>query len=235
MVDKDPEVGGPNILIVASEAWHRGVVGIVASKLVDAYCKPAIVMAVADGVAYGSCRSIPAFDMLGALEGCADVFMKFGGHKQAAGITIDAARLPEMRRRLTECASRCLEPGDLIPRLRIDAPMGLRDITGDVVDGLARLGPFGAANPKPVFRASPVELAQPPRVMKERHLSLMFRQDGRSFRGVAWRAAERESYLYSNRFGLELAYSLDQNEFRGEQVTELTVADVRAPEAGIPL
>jgi single-stranded-DNA-specific exonuclease len=235
MVDKDPEVGGPNILIVASEAWHRGVVGIVASKLVDAYCKPAIVMAVADGVAYGSCRSIPAFDMLGALEGCADVFMKFGGHKQAAGITIDAARLPEMRRRLTECASRCLEPGDLIPRLRIDAPMGLRDITGDVVDGLARLGPFGSANPKPVFRASPVELAQPPRVMKERHLSLMFRQDGRSFRGVAWRAAERESYLYSNRFGLELAYSLDQNEFRGEQVTELTVADVRAPEAGIPL
>lgn len=235
MVDKDPDVGGPNILIVASEAWHRGVVGIVASKLVDAYCKPAIVMAIADGVAYGSCRSIPAFDMLGALEGCADVFMKFGGHKQAAGITIDVARLPEMRRRLTECASRCLEPGDLIPRLRIDAPMGLRDITGEVVDGLARLGPFGSANPKPVFRASPVELAQPPRVMKERHLSLMFRQDGRSFRGIAWRAAEREAYLFSNRFGLELAYSLDQNEFRGEQVTELTVADVRAPETGIPL
>lgn len=232
MVEKDPEIGGPNILIVASEEWHRGVVGIVASKLVDTFCKPAIVLAVQDGIAYGSCRSIPAFDMLGALEACADVFMKFGGHKQAAGVTVDAARLPEMRRRLTDYANRSLEPGDLIPRLRIDAPLGLRDITGDVVDGLARLGPFGAANPKPVFRAAPVELAQPPRVMKERHLSLMFRQDGRSFRGVAWRAAEREAYLYSNRFGLELAYSLDQNEFRGESVTELTVADVRAPEGG---
>lgn len=232
MVDKDPEIGGPNMLIVASEAWHRGVVGIVASKLVDTYCKPAIVMAISDGVAHGSCRSIPAFDMLGALEACSDVFMKFGGHRQAAGVTVDVARLPEMRRRLTDHANRVLEPGDLIPRLRIDAPLGLRDITGDVVDGLARLGPFGAANPKPVFRAAPVELAQPPRVMKERHLSLMFRQDGRSFRGVAWRAAEREAYLYSNRFGLELAYSLDQNDFRGEQVTELTVADVRAPEGG---
>lgn len=230
MVEKDPEIGGPNMIIVASEGWHRGVVGIVASKLVDTFCKPAIVLAIENGVAHGSCRSIPAFDMLGALEATADVFLKFGGHKQAAGVTVDAARLPEMRRRLTEYANEHLNPGDLIPRLRIDAPLGLREITGDVVEALMRLGPFGAANPKPIFRASPVELAQPPRVLKERHLSLMFRQDGRSFRGIAWRAAEREAYLTANRFGLELAYSLDQNEFRGETTTELTVADVRAPE-----
>ena len=230
MVEKDPEIGGHNMLVVASEGWHRGVVGIVASKLVDSFCKPAIVLAIENGVAHGSCRSIPAFDMLAALEANPDVFMKFGGHKQAAGVTVEAARLPEMRRRLTEYANLNLEPADLIPRLRIDAPLGLRDITGDVVQALSRLEPFGSANPKPIFRASPVELAQPPRVMKERHLSLMFRQDGRSFRGVAWRAAEREAYLAANRFGLELAYSLDQNDFRGESVTELTVADVRAPE-----
>ena len=230
MVEKDPEIGGHNMLVVASEGWHRGVVGIVASKLVDSFCKPAIVLAIENGVAHGSCRSIPAFDMLAALEANPDVFMKFGGHKQAAGVTVEAARLPEMRRRLTEYANLNLEPADLIPRLRIDAPLGLRDITGDVVQALSRLEPFGSANPKPIFRASPVELAQPPRVMKERHLSLMFRQDGRSFRGVAWRAAEREAYLAANRFGLELAYSLDQNDFRGERVTELTVADVRAPE-----
>lgn len=230
MVEKDPEIGGPNMIIVASEGWHRGVVGIVASKLVDGFCKPAIVLAIENGVAHGSCRSIPAFDMLGALEANADLFLKFGGHRQAAGVTVDVARLPEMRRRLTEYANAHLNPGDLIPRLRIDAPLGLREITGDVVEALMRLGPFGAANPKPIFRASPVELAQPPRVLKERHLSLMFRQDGRSFRGIAWRAAEREAYLNANRFGLELAYSLDQNEFRGETTTELTVADVRAPE-----
>ncbi len=230
MVEKDPEIGGHNMLVVASEGWHRGVVGIVASKLVDAFWKPAIVLAIEDGVAHGSCRSIPAFDMLAALEANPDVFVKFGGHKQAAGVTVEVGRLPEMRRRLTAFANRNLEPGDLIPRLRIDAPLGLRDITGEMVQALSRLEPFGAANPKPVFRASPVDLAQPPRVMKERHLSLMFRQDGRSFRGVAWRAAEREAYLTANRFGLELAYSLDQNDFRGERVTELTVADVRAPE-----
>ncbi len=230
MVEKDPEIGGHNMLVVASEGWHRGVVGIVASKLVESFWKPAIVLAIEDGVAHGSCRSIPAFDMLAALEANPDVFMKFGGHKQAAGVTVEVGRLPEMRRRLTEYANRKLEPGDLIPRLRIDAPLSLSEITGDVVQALSRLEPFGSANPKPIFRASPVELAQPPRVMKERHLSLIFRQGGRAFRGVAWRAAEREAYLSANRFGLDLAYSLDQNDFRGERVTELTVADVRAPD-----
>jgi single-stranded-DNA-specific exonuclease len=229
LVENDPSIGGQNILIVAAEGWHRGVVGIVASKLVDQFHKPAIVIALDGGVGHGSCRSIPAFDMLGALEAHGDVFMKFGGHRQAAGVTVDVARLPDMRRRLTQWANDRLNPSDLMPRLRIDAALGLREITTEVVEGMLRMGPFGMANPKPVFRASPVDLMQAPRILKERHLALMFKQDGRSFRGVAWRAAEREPYLSANRFGLELAYSLDQNEFRGERVTELTVADVRTP------
>lgn len=231
LVENDPSIGGQNLLIVAAEGWHRGVVGIVASKLVDQFHKPAIVIALDGAVGHGSCRSIGAFDMLGALEAHGDVFLKFGGHRQAAGVTVDVAKLPEIRQRLTRWANERLDPSDLVPRLRIDAVLGLRDITGEVVEGLHRMGPFGMANPKPIFRASPVDLMQAPRVMKERHLSLMFRQDGRSFRGVAWRAAEREAYLTANRFGLELAYSLEQNEFRGERVTELTVADVRTPAA----
>lgn len=231
LVENDPSIGGQNLLIVAAEGWHRGVVGIVASKLVDQFHKPAIVIALDGAVGHGSCRSIGAFDMLGALEANGDVFLKFGGHRQAAGVTVDVARLSDMRQRLTRWANERLDPSDLVPRLRIDAELGLRDITGDVVEGLHRMGPFGMANPKPIFRAAPVDLMQAPRVMKERHLSLMFRQDGRSFRGVAWRAADREAYLSANRFGLELAYSLEQNEFRGERVTELTVADVRTPAA----
>lgn len=228
VVDKDPDVGAHNLLVVAGEAWHRGVVGIVASKLVEAYCKPALVLSIEDGVAYGSGRSIAAFDLLGALETCADLFLKFGGHRQAAGVTLEAGRIPELRRRLTVHANAHLSPGDLVPRLRIDAPLGLRDISTEVIEGVARLGPFGAANPKPVFRASAVELMEPPRRLKERHLALLVRQNGRAFRAMAWRAAEQESYLAANRSNLELAYSLDQNEYRGERTTELTVADVRA-------
>lgn len=234
MIDGDPEIGGQNMLVVAGDGWHRGVIGIVASKLVDAYSKPALVLSIEDGIAYGSARSIAAFDLLGALESCADVFLKFGGHRQAAGVTLEAGRVSELRRRLCAVANARLEPNDLVPRLRIDARLGLREISGEVIAGLVQLGPFGAANPKPVFRASPVELVQPARRLKERHLSLMLRQQGRSFRAIAWRAVEREDFLNANRFGLELAYSLEQGEFRGERTTELTVADVRLPVEAAP-
>ena len=95
------------------------------------------------------------------------------------------------------------------------------------MQALSRLGPFGLANPKPVFRAAPVDLIAAPRLLKHRHLSLMVKQAGRAFRAMAWRAAERSEYLTANRSGLELAYSLDESEYRGERVTELTVADIR--------
>jgi single-stranded-DNA-specific exonuclease len=226
-IDRDPGVGAQNILIVAGEGWHRGVIGIVASKLVDTYHKPALVLSIEDGVARGSGRSIPSFDLLAGLESCADVFLQFGGHRQAAGVTLEANRVVELRERLARWANEKLTPEDLIPRLRIDAELGLREISADVVRALARLGPFGSANPKPIFRASPVDLIAPPKKLKDRHLALMVKQAGRAFRAMAWRAADREDYLTANRSGLELAYSLNESEYRGERTTELTVADIR--------
>jgi single-stranded-DNA-specific exonuclease len=229
VIDHDPDIGAQNILVVAGEDWHRGVIGIVASKLTEHYQKPAIVLSIENGVAHGSARSIAAFNMLEALEANADLFLRFGGHKQAAGMTLEAGRVGELRRRLAAWANERLGPEDLVPRLRIDAPLGLREITTDVIEHLGRLGPFGAANPKPVFRTSPVDLLDAPRRLKDRHLALVFKQEGRAFRGIAWRAVDREEYLSANRHGLELAYSLEQGEYRGEKTTELTVADVRVP------
>jgi single-stranded-DNA-specific exonuclease len=230
VIDHDPDVGGQNVLVVAGDGWHRGVIGIVASKLVEAYHKPTIVLSVEDGVAQGSGRSIAGFDLLAGLESCADVFLRFGGHKMAAGMTLAGDRVDELRRRLAARANAELSPDDLVPRLRIDAEMALGEISGDVVRVLARLGPFGMANPKPVFRAAPVDLVAPPRKLKERHLSLVVKQAGRAFRAMAWRAADREAYLSAHRYGLELAYSLDETEYRGERLTELTVADLRVPD-----
>jgi single-stranded-DNA-specific exonuclease len=230
VIDHDPDVGGQNVLVVAGEGWHRGVIGVVASKLVEAYHKPTIVLSTEDGVAQGSGRSIPGFDLLAGLESCADVFLRFGGHKMAAGMTLAADRVDELRRRLAARANDELSPEDLVPRLRIDAALALGEISGEVVRVLARLGPFGMANPRPVFRAAPVDLVAPPRKLKDRHLSLVVKQAGRSFRAMAWRAADREAYLSAHRYGLELAYSLDETEYRGERLTELTVADLRVPD-----
>src|SRR5690606_37741463 len=115
-------------------------------------------LSIEDGVAHGSCRSIPAFDMLGALDRCADLLVKYGGHRQAAGLTLDASRVGELRSRLAAVALDALEPTDLMPRLRIDAPLRLAEIEPRLVDGLDAMAPFGAANPKPVFDAACVEM-----------------------------------------------------------------------------
>jgi single-stranded-DNA-specific exonuclease len=227
-IETDPAVGAHNVLVVGGDGWHRGVIGIAASKLVDAYHKPAIVLSIDGGVAHGSCRSIPDFDMLGALERCADLFVRFGGHRQAAGLTMEAERVGEFRERINAWADQVLEPDQLRPRLRIDAPLNLKAITHDLVRGLDAMGPFGMGNPRPVFHAAPVEIVDGPRSLKERHLKMTFCQDGRRFRAIAWRAAERAGFLEQHRAGVDLAFSLERNEFQGETYLELSVADIRA-------
>ena len=226
VVTSDPDVGARSVLVVAGDGWHRGVIGIVASKLVDAFHRPAIVLSIEDGVAHGSCRSIAQFDMLGALERCAHLFTRFGGHRQAAGLSLDASRIKELRRAVNEVADETLGPDDLMPRLRIDGDLTFRGITGGVAAGVAALAPFGAGNPRPVFAARGVQIIDGPRKLKERHLKMALKQDGRVFRAIAWRAAERQDALGDQRT-IDVAFSLEQNQYNGEVFLELNIADFR--------
>jgi single-stranded-DNA-specific exonuclease len=228
VVTTDPDVGARSVLVVAGDGWHRGVIGIVASKLVDSFHRPAVVLSLEDGVAHGSCRSIPAFDMLGALERCAHLMIRFGGHKQAAGLTLDASRVREFRLAVNDVADETLGPDDLMPRLRIDGDLTFRGITGGVAAGVAALAPFGAGNPRPVFAARGVEIIDGPRKLKERHLKMALKQDGRIFRAIAWRAAERGDYLTEHKAALDVAFSLEQNQYNGESFVELTLADMKS-------
>ena len=230
VVETDLEVGARTVIVVAGEGWHRGVIGIVASKLVELFNRPAIVLSTEGDVAHGSCRSIPSFNMLGALESCAPVMLKFGGHKQAAGLTIDPSRIRELRARVNEYADACLGPDDLRPRLWIDAATTFRGISSQVASEIVGLAPFGAGNPCPLFRANRVEIIDGPRLLKERHLKFAFRQDGRVFRGVAWRASDRESFAAEHRSAIDLAFSLEHDDWNGERYLQLSVADFRAPE-----
>ena len=227
LVTAEPALAGQNILVVWGERWHRGVIGIVASKLVDQFCRPAIVLSVEDDVAHGSGRSVPGFDLLAALEHCADLFERFGGHRQAAGLVIETARLKDFRQRITDYSNEKLAPEHLMPRLAIDAPLPLTGINGALLEGLGALEPFGAGNPRPVFHADGVEIIDGPHTLKAQHLRMTLRQGRSRFRAVAWRAAERESFIRQRRAAVDLAFSLTENNYRGESHIELTVADVK--------
>ncbi|HEY9462511.1 MAG TPA: single-stranded-DNA-specific exonuclease RecJ [Vicinamibacterales bacterium] len=229
-VETDLEIGSRTVIVVAGEGWHRGVIGIVASKLVDAFHRPAIVISTDGDVAHGSCRSIPSFNMLAALESCPDVMSKFGGHKQAAGLTMASDRVRELRARVNDYADGCLQPDDLRPRIWIDGTLGFRSIDEQMASELTSLAPFGAGNPRPIFRTSGVEIVDGPRRVKERHLKMAFRQDGRVMRGIAWRASEREEFVAGHKTAIDLAFSLEQDTWEGERYLQLSIADFKAPE-----
>lgn len=225
VIDADPDIGAQNLLVVWAEGWHRGVIGIAASKLVETFARPAIVLSVDGGEAHGSGRSIPGFDLLAALEHCADLFARFGGHRQAAGMVLESARLPELRRRLAAYANERIAARDLAPKLTIDAPLPLTGVGPGLLGDLAALEPFGRGNLRPVFHAAPVEVARGPRTMKNDHLRMTLRQGRASFPAVAWRAADRVAVLERHRGGLHLAFSLEESTYRGNDYIELRVAD----------
>jgi single-stranded-DNA-specific exonuclease len=227
IIESDPEVGARSVLVVAGEGWHRGVIGIVASKIVETFYRPTIVLAIEDGMAHGSCRSIPGFDILAALESCATLMLRFGGHKQAAGLQIETARIREFRQAINAWGEERLGPDDLRPRLWLDGPLMFGGISTQVAEELSTLAPFGPGNPKPVFQTSGVQVVDGPRRLKERHLKMALRQDRRVFRAIAWNAAEREALLTEKKDGVDLAFSLEENEFQGEKYLEMRVEDFR--------
>jgi single-stranded-DNA-specific exonuclease len=165
----------------------------VASKLVERFHRPVFVLGrnAEDGMAQGSGRSIPAFHLLDALESMSDLFTRFGGHMHAAGVTLDCERVEEFRRRFNAYAANCLRPEDFLPTWEIDAVLELREIDERAVDDLFALAPFGHGHEQPSFAVLNVEVASAPLVMKEKHLRIPFRQNGRTLAFKAWNFADR--------------------------------------------
>jgi single-stranded-DNA-specific exonuclease len=227
IVETDPEVGAHSVLVVAGEGWHRGVIGIVASKLVDTFYRPAIVLSIDGDITHGSCRSISGFDMLGCLESCAPIMKRFGGHKAAAGLQLDTSRIKEFRLAVNRHADAVLGPDDLRPRLWLDGPLEFHDLNERVMSEFAALAPFGPGNPRPRFHTGPVAIVDGPRLLKERHLKMSVKQNGRLLRAIQWNAADRETALLAKKDGVEIAYTVEENEYQGNKYVELRVEDFR--------
>ncbi|MDX2151577.1 MAG: single-stranded-DNA-specific exonuclease RecJ [Bryobacteraceae bacterium] len=226
--DVGPEEVG---LVYSGPGWHKGVVGIVASRVVERHHRPVIVLGEDPdtGLAQGSGRSIPAFHLLDALESMSDLFLKFGGHRQAAGVTLPVERIGEFRRRFNEYARRRLTADDLTPRMRADAPLDFREINEEAVQQVLQLAPFGCGNPAPQFAVHGVEVCGPPSPMGEAHLRVPARQNGRIIKMKAWRFREREDEVAAGT-RIDAIVSLDEDQYsaaRGYANWCMTVKDVR--------
>ena len=218
-------------LVYYSEQWHRGVLGIVASRLVERFHRPVFVLGKNedDGLVQGSGRSIPAFHLLDALESMPEVFLRFGGHAHAAGVTLEASRVEEFRERFNRYAAAHLAPEDFHPRMEIDAVVDLREINERSIEQVFALAPFGHGNPAPMFAALDAEVAGPPAVWKERHLKVMVRQNGRTLALKAWNFAERIAEFAAGT-RIDVAFALEEDAYsaaRGYPGWAAVLRDVR--------
>ena len=242
LLAEQPDLTGHYCMIFDGEGWHRGVVGIVASRVVEKTGRPALVIAREGEEAHGSGRSISAFHLLEGLEACHDLFTRFGGHAHAVGFALPSERLPELKKRLNNFAQTKLREEDFIPTLDIDGELALNEVTPDLLGEIGQLEPFGHGNPEPVFSSRGVNLLFPPRIIKEKHIKLKINQKradqaGFSYEAVGWRMAQRlqvETYLPGER--LDVAYTIGMNPHPDFGGLELTLEDFKkSSPAAVPV
>jgi single-stranded-DNA-specific exonuclease len=223
----DPAFAACRCIVIEGEGWHRGIIGILASRVVERARRPAIVIAIESGEAYGSGRSVPGFHLLQAIEGCKELFTRFGGHAHAVGFSLPASRLEELKSRLESWATVNVE--DTAPILRCHAVLPLDQITEALYSWLRRLEPLGNGNEEPIFVAYNVRVASPPRAIKDRHVCLQLVQGARgaSWSALGWDWAARVQAIGLDQGSvLHIAYKLRQNQHPEYGGLELEIADL---------
>ncbi len=220
-------------LVLHDEHWHPGVVGIVASRMVEKYYKPSIMMATVDGVAKGSARSISGFDVYQALKRCEEKIIQFGGHRYAAGLTVEIARLDEFREAFNAAVRELMSEELRTPEIRVDVELSLADITPRFRAILSEFAPFGPGNLRPVFLTRNLELHGTPRVVGRNHLRMKVRQNGSVFDAIAFGMGDRLRDIMGRR-DLQLVYTVEENDWSpngdarpGETTPQLKIKDLR--------
>ena len=176
---------GMGAIVVCKEGWHRGVLGIVAAKMTEIFYRPSFILSVEAGVARGSARSIPSFDIYHGLSRCNELLMTFGGHKQAAGLSLSSGDIDSFRDMISRLVLETVAEDDMVPVLRIDAPLKLSDVTADFVREITCLEPFGYGNEEPVFGAKRLEIVQS-RIVGNNHLKMYLKQNGKGIDSIGF-------------------------------------------------
>lgn len=218
-----------HVAVVAGKGWHRGVIGLAASKISEKLYRPSVVISIEDGIGHGSARSIANYHLLNGLDSCGNLMEQFGGHAAAAGMKIKAENIDDLRIKLNEHAIKSLSDEDLIPEIKVDAVVSSATLDLSVVEELKMLEPFGAGNPKPIFMTKDLVLLDEPFVMKEKHLKLRLADaKGKQFEAVWWDGVEKsKEQTLKPKTRIELAYTLEANTWQGNTRLQLVVEDLR--------
>lgn len=213
------------VIVLASEKWHPGVVGIVASRLTEKFNAPSFVLSIMNGSAKGSGRSIPGFDLHHSLSMCSSMLTRFGGHKMAAGVSLESDYIDSFRMMMSEIALNALKEEDFIPQINIDAAVSLNDISVSLVDELSRLEPFGYGNEEPFFGAKALDVVQA-RIVGSNHLKLYLKQNGRSMDSIGFDMGEMLGCVESAK-SIDAVFVPAINEWNGGRYLQLNIKAIR--------
>jgi len=213
LADAQPGTSGDPAIVIHQEHWHPGVVGIVASRMVEKYYKPSIMMSTVDGVAKGSARSVSGFDVYRALKRCEDTIIQFGGHKYAAGLTVELSRLDEFRERFMAAVNELMTEELKTPEIRIDAEITLADLTPRTVRILKEFAPFGPGNMRPMFIAHGLDVAGTPRIVGKNHLRFKVRQNGSLFDAIGFGLGPLLDRVQGERKNLACVFTVEENDW----------------------
>ena len=214
-------------IVLADDNWHPGVIGIVASRLVEEFGRPTVLIALSGEQGKGSGRSIPKFDLHGALAQAREHLLRFGGHRVAAGVTIARDKVPEFAARFNEIARSVLTPADLVPEIRVDLEVSIDGLDGRLESLFRHFEPFGIGNPTPVLLARNVMIARPARAVGKDGLKLVLDTGTGSLDAIAWGMAGRAAEFQPGT-KVDVAFRLERDEYRGESYLQARIADIRA-------
>jgi single-stranded-DNA-specific exonuclease len=214
-------------IVLGEQGWHAGVIGIVASRIVEEFGRPTMLIALDGAEGKGSGRSISAFDLHGGLSQCRDLLIRFGGHRAAAGITIAADRVPEFAAKFNAVAASQLTEDDLVPELRVDVEVPIEHADAALESLMRHMEPCGMGNPSPLFLARDVTVAAPPRIVGRDGLKLVLHSNGRELVALGWGMGPRASELDVGA-RIDVAYRLERDEWNGQSRLQARLADFRA-------
>ncbi len=227
LIEEQVDLENEKIIVIKGVKWHTGVIGIVASRVSEKYHRPSVILSVEDGIAKGSARSVGNISIFDALNSCKHLFIGFGGHKQAAGLSLNEADVDQLRIDINDYAKKHITSDDLLPKVKIDGILHSHEITHEALDDLEKLEPHGMGNPKPAFVYNGLTIDNVRPIGKEKtHLKIVLHDGKRTFDAIGFGIAEQYADLRSQD-QLDMVMTLNKNSFRGIETIQFMIKDIR--------